>query len=302
MPSPRTPIAAGRFALELDGAFAGPLASSLGGDAVADVVTDTGPDGTPRKRLGAVRYTDIVLTCGLGMEEVFWTWLRDTAEGSGARSRSGAVLVGDFNSRVRTRLVFEDALITEIGFPALDGGSKDALRLTVRIAAASVRREKGDGAPMASIGPKQKTALISNFRVALWRLPSDRVSKVDALTIRQAVTGDAIGAVRDPRREAGALDFSDVVVAVAAVDAEAFREKHHAFVVKGDNGPDQELDGSVELLTSDLSAVLFRIDLLGLGPYALADLVEGGAEAVSRVTARFYCQRMRLVPPDKLPR
>ena len=132
MPGPRAPTGATRFALELEGKVVGLLASAAGGDAVGEVVVEPpGPDGIQRKHLGAVRYTDIVLACGIAMEEPFWTWLADTV--AGKRSPlNGALRILDFDGKERERATFTNALITEIGFPKLDGASRDAFQLTVR--------------------------------------------------------------------------------------------------------------------------------------------------------------------------
>src|SRR5215217_5081344 len=160
MPGPRNPVAATRFALELDGAVVGLPASAAGGDAVAEVVvTPAGPDGVRRKHLGSVRYTDIVLRCGVAMEKAFWSWLSDTLAGT-SQPRDGALRLFGFDGRERERATFTGALITEIGWPALDGASRDPFQLTIRITAEHVRRDPGGGGAVP-VGVKGKQAIAS---------------------------------------------------------------------------------------------------------------------------------------------
>ena len=94
------------------------------------VVEPAGPDGIQRKHLGAVRYTDIVLTCGIDMEKSFWSWLADTVAGKSS-PRDGALRMLDFDRKERELATFTNAVVTEIGLPALDAASKDAFQLTV---------------------------------------------------------------------------------------------------------------------------------------------------------------------------
>ena len=179
-----------RFALELDGnARRACPTSAQGGDAVGEVVVDpAGPDGIQRKHLGAVHYTDIVLTCGIGMEPAFWTWLSDTLEGKN-EPRDGALRVLDFDGKERERVEFTNGLVTEIGFPALDGASKDALR-----AHRPHRRRSRSGGSAAAARPPPAASRASrrSCRTSACRstgLDLKRASRVGPLTIRRDPTG-----------------------------------------------------------------------------------------------------------------
>src|SRR5450755_3578198 len=64
---------ASRFALELDGKFSGFATSADGGSAYGDVVEDRiATDPIVHKHLAGVKYDDITLTCGTGMERQFY--------------------------------------------------------------------------------------------------------------------------------------------------------------------------------------------------------------------------------------
>jgi hypothetical protein len=299
MPGPRNPVGATRFALELDGAAAGQPVSAAGGDAIADVVVEpAGPDRIRRKHLGPVHYTDIALTCGIGMEKGFWTWLSDTLAGNGA-ARDGALSILDFDGKERERLAFTGALVTEISLPALDGASRDPVRLGVRISAEDVRHEAGSGASHKA-GVKPKQALASNFSVELADLDLKRVARVGPLTVRQEVAEESLGALAHPVRTPVSLDVSDLELTLSETGSKSVADWHRRFVVEGNSSDQDEKSGSIALLDPTLKTTLLRLDLAGVGIFALERVqAEAGGETASRLRARMYCEELRLVVPGK---
>jgi hypothetical protein len=286
------PYPAGRPALELDGVHAGFLSSAAGGDAVGEVVSEQlGADGVIRKHLAGIRYTDVVLQCGPGMGGAFFDWLSLTTSQKHQR-RDGAVLETDFDGKERSRLAFTQALVTSIGFPALDAGSKDAAKLTVSLAPEQTHRTAGSGAP---IEPEtvavQKTWLSANFRLAIDGLECKQVASVAPITITTALAEQAVGELRDYRREPAHLDVSDLVVTLAEPAAETWNAWFESFVIKGG---DHEKTGTLECLAPDLKTVLFTLGFAGLGIYRLhRPGQQRGADSVARVTAFLYCEQVR---------
>lgn len=290
--------AAGRVALELGGAPAGLPLFAAGGDATADVVAEKlGTSTFRRKHIAGVRYTDILVTCGLEMGVAFWTWIADTLAAQHT-PRDGALVVLDYDFNELQRLTFQHALVTQIGFPALDAGSKDSGRLAVRLSPELTRVEKPSG--KSSYGKslaygKQKKWLPSNFRVTIPGLDLTRVNRVEALTVDVVAQEHAIGEARIYEQTAAELTVPDVELTVAESHAADLRAWHEDFVIKGNNDSSHEKTGSIEMLSSDLKDVLLRLDLAGLGIYSLADApVEAGSEAIRRVKAKLYCEEMRL--------
>ena len=76
----------------------------------------------------------------------------------------------DFDRKERERATFTDAVVTEIGFPALDAASKDAFVLTVRIAPERVERKGGSGASEAGTvkGASRRSCRTSGCRWTAW--------------------------------------------------------------------------------------------------------------------------------------
>jgi hypothetical protein len=295
-------IAAGQIALELDGAHAGYVRASEGGDMVADVIVEAvGTASTRTKHLGAARPTDIVLTCGLDMSKAFFDWLGDTLDGSVVR-KNGTIVFSDFDGSEVSRLAFSDALITEIGFPAFDAAAKDAVYLTVKLSPEATTRVKGSGAKAAGKGLTKSTHKqwsANAFRVSITGLETacSRISKVGALTVRIPVAENPVGEFRVLLREPTHLEIPDLVVTLAASHADQFSTWHHDFVINGNSGTGNEKSGYFEALSVNLKDVLFRIDFFALGIYKLAaERVVGSKETITRVTAAMYCERLAFAP------
>ena len=288
----------GGVALELGGVHAGWLISAGGGDATADVVAEKLGTFTFRhKHLANVRYTDIRVTCGLDMEAGFWTWLADALASRQTR-QDGALVFLDYDSTERRRLTFQHALVTQIGFPALDAASKETARLAVRLSPELTHTQK-PGAKTSYgkgfVSGKQKKWLPSNFRVTMPGLDLTKVSRVEALAVDVMTDVQAIGAARDYEHTASEVTVPDVELTVAESHAGDLRTWHQDFVISGNNDSSHEKTGSIEMLSPDLKDVLLRLDLTGVGIYALADVpVEANEEGIRRVKAKLYCEEMRL--------
>ena len=273
----------GRVALELEGAIAGFIHSTEGGDATADVVEEADESCAPRKHLGNVRYEEIQISCGTGMSAAFYQWLQSVPSCDFTR-KSGAILAADFNFKEIARLAFTNALITEFGMPALDAASKDPALMTVRFAPDSTQRQKGSGQTITPCGTvKQKKWLASNFRLTIDGLDCKKVNAVDAITIKQAA----------PQRERGRLEIPNLVVTLAESGAQSFFDWHQDFVINGNNGSENEKNGMLEYLTPNLAETLFTITFQHLGIFKLApEKVEAGSENIRRIKAEMYCQQM----------
>jgi phage tail-like protein len=295
MPDNRS-FATGSFALELGGAKIGFARSFRGGSAVAEVITEkVGSDKFARKHIGPPRYEDLELQVGFGLKNELYDWIAASWDQQYAR-KDGAVVVSGFDGKALSRLEFVQALVTEVTVPKLDGASKDPAFLTVKLSPELVRAKKGDGKATGTIGKnEQKLFLPSNFRVSIDGLDCTKIATVDALTVKQQTVSESIGSVRDLEREVGAMEFPNLEIALAANAAETWRTWFADFVINGKNGPENEKNGKIELLSPNRQTVLATITLLGLGIYRLDDDWTGAdsAEKVRRVHAELYCEQMK---------
>src|SRR6266571_807027 len=107
---------AGKYALEIDGQFAGWLESAEGGHATSDVVGEKAErESIQRKHIAGVKYEDITVTCGAGMSRNFYEWIRASLDKQYSR-KNGALITCDYNYKELSRTEWSNALITEVGF------------------------------------------------------------------------------------------------------------------------------------------------------------------------------------------
>ena len=286
---------AANYALELDGVAAGWFDSFEGGNARGDVVVEpSGANPFAKKHLGGVRFEPVTIVCGAGMSKPFFDWIKTSISGKIQR-RNGAILVADLNFKTVERLEFQNALITEVGFPALDAAAKEPFRFTVKFTPEFTRRVTGGGVqanPTAST--KQASPLVSNFRLRIQGLEQDCAfaRRIEALAIRQKTATPAIGDARDYQQTPGKIEYPNLVFTVAEAHAGSINKWQEDFVLKGNNADNQERPGALELLSPDLKTVLFTLSFGNLGIVAVAPVPATATDSVRSVKVEMYCEWM----------
>jgi phage tail-like protein len=285
------------YALELDGDPVGRLSSFSGGDATADVVVEkVGADAIAHKHLADVRYEDICLTCGADMAPTFYDWLQQTLDSNVSR-KNGAIVAYDYSGKEASRLNFFNALVSEVGFPALDVGLNDAAKLTIKLSPEYTREDTTGKSTARGMSSKPTRWVVSNFRLTIDGKPYPHVAQIEAIALSLAITSNPVGTVRDYAREPAYLIVPDLVITSADVANDtataALRNWFYSFVVQGSNGQDQEKSGKLEYLTSDLKTVLFTLDLRQLGVYRLVRPNDESPDAIPKFRAALYCEQMQ---------
>jgi len=289
----------GVFALTLEGAGAGILKAIDGGDAYAEVVTiQTGDGGFPLKSIANVKYDDFAVQLGFGMTKAVYDWVSATWLMQHPR-RDGSITTADFNYQAKSERSFRDALISEVGFPKLDGSSKEAGYLTVTIAVEETTDHPASGAINAPV-TKQKVWLTSNFKLELDGLDTTKVSKIDAFSVKQQIIEFVPGEERIPRKEGGKIEFPDLKITLATSSIATWSAWFDDFVIKGNNGSDNEKNGRIVFLSPDLQTELGEIKLIHVGIFRFdpdAD-DQSSADKIARFTAELYVEQMQFnVPP-----
>lgn len=287
---------AGIFALQLDGAKElGYLSSVEGGDASGEVVHEVGSAGYyQKKHIGNVKYGDITMEFGMGMSKSVFDWISATLTGNRDQERkSGAVIAADFNYQAKSRREFSNALITEIGFPAMDASSKDAAFITLKLAPELTVDVAASGKLQSPTQQKQKLWLPANFRFDMKGLPTGRVSKIDALTIKQTVVTDDIGDRRDYAKEPGKLEFPNLVLTLPEADAQPWYDFFKSFVLEGNNTDEEERTAQLTYLAQNLKDELGRLDFSNVGIFKISsEKAESASETIKRVKVELYCERI----------
>jgi phage tail-like protein len=290
---------AGKFALQIGSSNAGWVQSVEGGNAVSDVIVEKiGADNLQHKHIGGVKYEDITINCGTGMSKGFYEWMKKSFDRSHMRN-DGAIHTCDYDGSIVSTLQFFQGLISEIGFPACDAASKDAAKMSIKVAPEFTRHQNGDGKKVDpsgfSIKPEaQKKWVPANFRLSIagCEQACKKVNKIEALTLKQKIVENPIGEGRDYEKEPANLEVPNLVITMAESHADEFYNWHKSFVIDGKNDPSQEKTGSLEYLTPDFQT-LFTLNFMALGIFKLSpEKVEAGSENIRRVKAEMYCENI----------
>lgn len=279
-----------KFGLEIEGRSAGWLYSAEG--------THDTSERVGQKESPDVQFEDLGVKCGAGMSSEFYQWLADTLANKHTR-KGGAIIAADYNYREMTRLTFKDALITEVGMPTLDSASKDAAKMTIKIAPEHTRFSSAPGGGpsigggLGSGAEIQKKWFCSNFRLRITGLEQacSRVDKIDSFVVKQTVIKRASsGAKRDYQKEPSTVETPNLVIMFPESSSKEFYDWHKNFVIQGHNGQDKEREGTLEYLTPDLKEVLFTITFHGLGIFKIAPDHSGFGSQIRRIKCEMSCR------------
>ena len=293
-------IVAGRFALFLDGVFAGWLQSVEGGNATADVVKEAlGPSLFNKKHLGSLKYEDITIQLGLSMTSSIYDWI--TASWSRNYTRKNGSIIGcDFEGNALWVREFFDALITETTIPAADAASKDPGYMTLKLAPEFTRFTKADGQKISGdLGKGQQTVwLPSNFRLEIDGLDCTRANKVESITIKQTLVTNDTGEERDHTREPGEVEFPNLKITISEVGSESWWDYFEDFVIGGNNAEANEKSGALVFLSPSLQEEILRIGFLNIGVFRMTpDKFVANEDKIRHLSFELYCERMEFIYP-----
>jgi len=286
---------AGSYVLTIDDSPA--IVKSIGGGApVADVVEIAmGPEKLSKKTISNLKYEDIKIDVGMSMGQPMIDWLNTFLDNKHIR-KQGFITYGDFDKKARAYMDVRDALITEFSIPACDAGSKDSANFSLTVAIEESIMRAGDAADLKGIvNVKQKAFLPSNFRLNIGDLPCGRVNKIEALAFKCKVQEDAVGTARIQTKEPTAMSTPNLVVTYSAADSKMWDEWFDDFCIKGNNGDDKELSGSIEWLSPNTQETIATLEIQHIGIFKhSSDAATAGADSIRRKKAEMYFEGARL--------
>lgn len=269
----------GKFGLDLNGVFAGWVTSATGGDQTTDVVVaNLGPDNLQKKSIAGVKYTDITIKNGDGMSKSFYNLVSSTFRGEYTRV-NGAITAVDFDGNGIQQTAFTNALLTEITFPAADGGSKEAGTFQWKLTPETTRQAK---ATVGKVGgafnqAKVKRWTLGNFKVQIDGVDASRVQKVDSFTVKQTVLPDAIGTTR-ATTQAARITWPNIVLTMTTANDAAFVTWQNQQATTNS----AHKNGSLSFLDETMINTIFKVAFSDLRIVSIVD-VPAGADGVKHV-------------------
>ena len=280
-----TPI----FNLIIDGNSVGDLRAVRGGDTNAEVLTQDPVPPSPygKKQLAAPSFVPITFEVGMDSTASLYAWMQSSFQGE-ITPKNGSFLRTEFDYTSPVQVDFDNALLSRVTVPALDGKNKDPAYMTIVLAPEVVRMLPAPMAP-AVLPPPTKSWLTSNFRVEIGDLPCDRVSKVDSFSWTRRAD-DVLPT---------ALEVSNLKLRFPVDDMDAWRAWADSFILQGQSADEDELSGSITFLAPDLMTELGRIDLLNVGISGIGlaphDVTQEGA---GEFTVELYIERIQFAHPS----
>lgn len=278
-------LAAGRQALEVDGAFAGYVVSTEGGHMRGQVTTVRRSATVVDKRIANPTVVPLVVELQLPLEAPLLEWVSKSMAGE-ARAGSVRLTTYDAGARAVASRELQGALLTAVTLDPLDGSSRSPLRLTLEISASKVVDTQPSGAAPAG-SPKSTKALASNYRLSLGSLPTNRVAKISGVSWRRPLATSTGSRRTEPAP--GAAEVGDLTVRVSAADAKAWSDWARRAILEGRS---EEQTGKLELLARDLKSVVMSIGLSHVGIFELAVSGGGAADALPYLDASLYVEGM----------
>jgi len=290
---------AGHFELQLDGHPTTAYLKSVDGGYVKASLVDepVGPENLRIKHTSTVDIDPFTVEFGISAANDVLKWIQGSWRKEWSR-RNGQITHANFDLKKTFEHEFFEALITETTFPALDGASKDAAYIKIKVQPEKVITKKTPpGAQLVpTLGSKQKLWMCSGFRLSIDGVDGmEYANKIDSFTIKQGVKKFYVGEERFPQIEPTKIEFPHITGTIAAQYADGLLDWYHKYVVQGQADTKAQKTGSLEFLSPDRKSTLFRINLKEVGISSLSMMQStANADQIKRMKFELYVGNMDL--------
>ncbi|ACY17163.1 phage tail protein [Haliangium ochraceum] len=293
----RRAYTAGHFLFHLDGDSETTWLKSVDGGGVKGSVMEEPLSlaTTPLKHLATVEIEPLSLEIGMSASSPIFRWIQDSWNSKFSR-RNGSIIHADFNLDALIEQSFQDALVSEVTFPALDGSDKSPAYINMKLQPERMELKSGDKRKIKGVdSQKQKLWTPSSFRLEIEGIDCKHVNKIDSFTVKQKIKQLYIGSSRYPELEPTGVEFPKLSLSIGAAHARDFMAWHEAFVVKGDKDPKHQKTGALEFLDPATAKTIFSIQLNNIGINALSlEKSDANAESIKRFNIELYIESMDL--------
>lgn len=292
-----TQVMSTRYALDLNGTLAGPLKSVDSGFISGQFTKAMGPMQQFKKHLATIVYEDITIQCGTDMAPSFYQWVQSALDGQPAQM-NGAILTTNAMNQVIDRKEFQNALITEVVFPAMNTSSNSPVFMNLTIKPGQTILQPGTGAQVSFPlqQHKSKAWLASNFRLQIQGLEQAcaHVIAIDALDWKQPVNQMPTGFRETSQGPVGPFDAPNLVITLPQAQAEPFAQWFRDFVVQGQASDNDERPGILEYLEADRQTPIMTLSFGHLGIFRMAPVPQTDTKMVPLVKIEMYCESLQL--------
>jgi hypothetical protein len=289
----------GHFELMIDGHRSTAYLKTVdGGGTNASLVDEPmGPDNARIKHMSTIDVEPFTIDFGIAGGKDILKWIQSSWRKNFAR-RTGQITHANFDLKATYRSEFYNALITETTFPALDGSSKDAAYMKVKVQPERVIENKlpGTESVQSAMGSKQKMWTPSSFRLNIDGLTGpEYANKIESFTIKQGVKKFFTGDDRYAQIEPTKIEFPHITGTISLDYADDLLKWKRDYIDKGMRDTRAQKTGSLEFLGPDKKKTLFAINLYEMGIMkAGLSQSQANSDQIKRVKFELYVGRMDL--------
>ncbi|MGE5184448.1 MAG: phage tail protein [Acidobacteriota bacterium] len=281
---------AGHFELQIDGAVTTAYLKSVDGGFVhANPIHEPiGPDIHQIKHSSTVQIEPFTIDFGISGANSVLKWIQASWRKDYSR-KNGQITHADFDLYKTFEHEFFDALITETKFPTLDGASKEAAYIQIKLQPEHVitKPVKGDARVQAPVGAKQKMWMCNGFRFNIDGLDEMKyTNKIESFSIKQSVKPFYTGHDRFPQIEPTKIEFPNIVGTISLEYADRLHDWYNKAIHDGQADLKAQKTGSLEFLSPDRKSTIFRINMYEIGIHKF-QIVQSHANASEIKRARF---------------
>lgn len=254
--------------------------------------TKVGHDNLSMKSTANMKHSEWSADVGINMGKAMGDWIMSSFN-KAHQYMDGALITANANFEAVRRIEWLQALITSVSFPKCDASSKDMGKVTVKWDAEQVRWAKGGGEKIdAAYGQKLKSWAVSNFRFELGSLPTKRVVSVDAIELKQKITQDVTGELKEAIKIPGSMEHPDIKLTISRVDEDAWAAWAKGWAIDGLSLQEHDLAGRLVYLAPDMKTELGELQFqrVGLKEFSFAAHERGEKPATFNVT--LYCEQI----------
>jgi len=301
-PATKRPYTTGHFELQIDGHVSTAYLKSVdGGNIKGQTLEEAiGPSNARIKHMSTFDIEPMTIDFGISGAADVLKWIQSSWDKDWGR-RSGQITHGNFEFASTFEHEFRDALIMETTFPTLDGASKEAAYLKLKIQPEVVILRKGTGrAIRGNLGTKQKSWTPSAFRLYLDGLDElQYTNKIEEFSIKQGVKKLYVGEERFPEIEPTKLEYPNLVGTIALEYADKLHAWSEKVLKNGWADPKAQKTGRLEFLDPTRTKVLFQINLFEVGLHSF-NVVQSTANAdqIKRAKFELHVGQMKLDGPQ----
>lgn len=196
-----------------------------------------------------------------------------------------------------SRMIFKNAVINEVTFPAMDASSKDLAKIVVKLHPEMTRRMIPNNPTAIAVtdAGKTKQMNVSNFRLTIDGLEqaTKEVNRFEALSLKVKPSDEIASVHHESILNSCEIEFPNLTFTTAEKGSQPLYNWLQDFVIAGNNGDSKEKNGKLEYLSSDLKEVLFTLNFRHLGLIKVtSDSMD--QESIRRAKADMYVESISI--------